>query len=79
MKLVPDGAKLLEKSGLANAHQLSLKARASYPTVEKYVNRPESLVSMDCAVLAALLLDGLELKQDQALDLRLGDIFKFID
>jgi hypothetical protein len=78
MKLVVNGEEVLKRSGLENAHQLALKSRVSYPTVERYINTPEKSVSLDTGVLASILLEGLGLTQEAALNLRLGDLFKFV-
>jgi hypothetical protein len=78
MKLVLKGKKLQEMSGVENAHQFSLRAKMSYPTVEKYINRPEKIVQFDATVMAQVLTEGLGLTVDQAKELRLGDIFDFV-
>lgn len=79
MKLILKGKKLLEMSGTSNAHQFSLKAQMSYPTVEKYVNRPEKMVQFDAIILANLLTYGLGMNAEQAKELRLGDIFEIVE
>ena len=79
MKLVPNGEVLLQMAGLPNSHQLSLRARISYPTVDKYINAPETTSSISALVMAAILLDGLDLTPDQVLELRLGDVFQLVE
>jgi len=76
MKLVLKGKELLARSGLANTHQLSLRARISAQTAYKYINSPEEIKAVDCATLVAILMDGLALTSAQVLDLRIGDIFE---
>jgi len=79
LKLVLKGRALLERSETPNAHQFSLKARVSYPTVERIVNRPEAVKAIDLFNLAALLTDGLGLTPEQALSLKLSDVFDIVD
>jgi hypothetical protein len=78
-RLVLQGKKLLEMSGEPNAHQLSLKARVTYPTVDKYVNKPGQTIAYDTISLTQILIDGLDLTEDQILNLKIGDIFEIID
>lgn len=70
---------LLKKSGLTNPHQLALRARVSSPTIAKYVNSPEASEVIDAGVLASILLDGFEMSEKDALNIRLGDLFEFVD
>jgi hypothetical protein len=77
MRLIFKKGVLLELSGLPNPHQLALKSRVSSPTMAKYVNVPESSEVIDASVLASILTDGLGLSKDEALNLRLGDLFEF--
>lgn len=79
VKLVLLGKKLLEMSKIPNAHQFSLRARISYPTIEKYVNRPEKIVQFDAAVMGQIVTDGLGLTIEQAKNLRLGDLFDIVE
>jgi hypothetical protein len=79
MKLVPNGQKILEMAGVPNGHQLSLRARVSYPTIDKYVNRAQFAFSVSTEAMAAILLDGIGLSPEQALDLRLGDVFELVE
>lgn len=78
-RLIFRGQEILRRSGEPNPHRLSLKARVSYPPIERLVNRPETVQSFDMANLAALLTDGLGLSEDEAMNLRLGDIFEIRD
>jgi hypothetical protein len=70
---------LLELSGLPNPHQLALRSRVSSPTIAKYVNAPETSEVIDAAVLASILIDGLGKSEKEVLNLRLGDLFEFVD
>ena len=79
VRMVPDGKKLLGLAKAANAHQLALKSRVSYPTVDKYVNKSEESVNVSCEVMASILLFGCELTVDQLCDLRIGDVFKVVE
>jgi hypothetical protein len=76
MKLILKGQALLAHSGLANTHQLSLRARISAQTAYKYIENSEEVKAVDCATLLAILIDGLGLTPDQVLDLRVGDLFE---
>ncbi|HEY6072582.1 MAG TPA: hypothetical protein VIV15_04115 [Anaerolineales bacterium] len=78
-RLAIKGAALLKRSGETNANQLAHKLRVAAQTAYKYVHTPEELTSIDCKVLAAILLDGFGLTEKQALDVRLGELFEFID
>ncbi len=79
MRIIIRPGVLLAKSGTSNPHQLAMKARVSAPTAAKYVNTPEAVQVVDMAVLAAILTEGFGLSPRQALNLRLGDIFDFVD
>jgi hypothetical protein len=75
LRLVLKGKSLLEKSGVKNINQLALQARISPQTVYKYIGNPSEIQSIDVAVLATLLINGLGLTVDQIKDLRFGDVF----
>lgn len=79
MKLVLNGKKLLELSGEINPHRLSLKAQVSYPTVERYINRPEDVKAIDLTVLGMILTTGLGLDPEQALALPLSALFDLVE
>lgn len=76
MRLILKGQAILAKSGLQNAHQLSLAARVSYPTADKYINRPADIRAVDLGILAQVLTGGLGIAPEDALELRLGDVFE---
>ncbi len=75
-RLVLKGHEILERSGEPNAHRLSLKVKVSYPTIEKYINRPEKIQAYDAAVLAALFIDGLELTAEEISAMPLSSFFE---
>lgn len=52
---------------------------ASYPTVWKYVNGAKGIKQYDASYLAMFLTAGLGLTIDQAKELRLGDVFDFME
>jgi hypothetical protein len=79
MRLIPNGKKILELSNLPNAHQLALRSRVSYPTVDRYINCPEETSQVSAVVMAAILTEGLGLTPEQVLDLRVGDLFQFVN
>jgi hypothetical protein len=70
---------LLELSKLENPHRLSLRSGVSYDTTLRFVNEPEKVKDIDTTVLASLLLKGLGMSEKEVLDLRLGDLFAFVD
>jgi hypothetical protein len=71
------GHKLLSMGkGADNAHQLALRSRKSYPTVKKYLD--EEVKQIDLDVLSSVLIDGQEMKVEDLLNLRLGDLFEYV-
>jgi len=78
-RLVLKGKSILALSGEPNAHRLSLKARISYPTVDRYINRPEKLSAFGSEVLASILTDGTGLSIAQILSMPLGEVFDIVD
>ncbi len=80
MRLVLRGDKLLEMGeGARNPHQLSLQAGVSYTTVARYVERSESVQSLDLKVLPTLVIRGLKVSPQQLLEMKIGDLFSFED
>lgn len=77
-RLVLKGKQILEQSQEANPHRLALKTRISYPTIEKYINRPESVQAYDATVIPMLYLDGIEMDPETFLNLRIGDVFELV-
>lgn len=61
-----------------NKHQLSQQGRISYPTVLKYLNTPGDVAAFDGGVLYTILVDGMGYSPEEAAQLRLGDIFEFV-
>jgi hypothetical protein len=61
-----------------NMHQLSQTEQVSYPTIWKYLNKPEELGSFSADVLYALIVEGMGISPEEAADLRLGDVFEFV-
>ena len=78
-RLVLKGKQILEQSNEANPHRLALKTRISYPTIEKYINRPESVQAYDATVIPMLFLDGIEMDPEVFLNMRLGDLFDLVE
>jgi len=73
------GRKILELSGQSNAHRLSLRAQVSYPTVDRYINRPETLSSYGCETLASILIDGTGKTPEEVLDMPMSEIFEIVE
>ena len=61
-----------------NKHRLSLTEQVSYPTVHKYFSG-EDIRNFSGDVLYAILVTGMGLTLDQASELRLGDVFEFVE
>lgn len=74
-RLILRGKRLLEMSGTENAHQLALRSQVSYPTVEKYINRPESIITIDLSVVYSILENGCGMDRDQIAGMIIGDLF----
>ncbi|KPL72227.1 hypothetical protein ADN00_15520 [Ornatilinea apprima] len=79
LRLQIKGSEILKMSGEANNHRLALKARVSYPTVDRWINRSQNVQSIDLAALANLLLDGIGLSPDELLARPLGDFFELVE
>jgi hypothetical protein len=78
-RLLLKGREILERSGEPNAHRLSLRARISYPTVDRYINRPETIQALDLTVLGTVITDGLGLTREEALALPLSALFDIVE
>lgn len=78
-KLVLKGQNILSLSGEDNPHRLSLKSQVSYPTIERYINRPENVQAIDLGILASLLTAGLGLTAEEALALPLSTLFDLVE
>jgi hypothetical protein len=70
------GRELLEKYGVS-MYRVAADGDLSYPTVHKYLSRPDDVQHMSLEVLYGLLR-GLGLTNEQAAELKLGDIFEFV-
>lgn len=75
-RLVLKGQEILARSGETNAHRLSLKVKISYPTIERYINRPEEVRSYDANILGALFTLGLGLTSEQVNASPFSDFFE---
>lgn len=73
------GAVLLERSGEPNANQFAHKVRVSAQTGYRYTETPEQVEAFDSSVLARILTLGLGLTPKQALELKIGDLFEFVE
>jgi hypothetical protein len=78
-RLLLKGREILALSGEPNAHRLSLRARISYPTIDRYINRPETIQALDLTVLGTLLTEGLGLTLEEALALPLSTLFDLVE
>lgn len=73
------GKNILALSGEANAHRLALKARISYPTVDRWINRPGDVSAIDLSVLGGLLIDGAGISPEELLTRPMGDFFEVVE
>ena len=74
------GAALLKLDGkrvFANKHRLSLEAGVPYPTIQEWVDSPETVKTLHLKSLKRVLIDAYEMTPRQALSLRLGDLLEF--
>ncbi|MEI2773397.1 MAG: helix-turn-helix transcriptional regulator [Candidatus Competibacter sp.] len=71
------GRELLEKHNVT-MYRLAENGAASWPTVHKYITKPETIDQISTEVLYGILIDGLGLTLQEAADMRLGDLFDFI-
>ena len=78
-RLQVKGAALLERSGEPNANQFAHKVRVSAQTGYRYTETPERVLAFDAGVLARILTLGLGLTPEQALELKIGDLFEFVE
>jgi len=79
LRFVLKGKELLERSGVKNAHQVALKTTASYPTIDRYINRPEEVKDFDSRTLASFFCKGLDLTPEQVLAMPLGEFFEIVE
>ena len=63
---------------LANSHQISLSAGVSHPTIAKWLEEPDEVKYLHLRSLAGILVDALRMTPEEALDLRLGDLFSYV-
>ncbi len=64
--------------GAANMHQLAMHSGISYPTALRYISTPEKVQVVDMETIANILLDGLGLTPDEALNLKVSDLFELV-
>lgn len=78
-KLSLKGKRILEISGLENAHQVAMRSRVSYPSIEKYINKSGTVKYIDLSVLASLMIEGCGMTKEDFLNMKFGDIFSIED
>lgn len=71
------GRELLEKHNIS-MYRLAENGAASWPTVHKYITKPETVDQISAEVLYGILIDGLGMSLDEAAALRFGDVFDFV-
>ena len=64
--------------GAKDIQDLSYKSRVTYPTVHRFVNKPDKVKLLDLKVIPNVLLDGLELTPEEMMELRLKDLFEYV-
>lgn len=75
-RFVLKGRSILELSGEPNAHRVGLRAQVSYPTIDRYINRSETLTAVDLTVLAQILTNGAGMSPDKILAMPLSTLFE---
>lgn len=60
-----------------NMNRLSQEERIGYPTILKYL-KDDNVDSFKGEVLYSIIIKGMGLTQEEAEDLRLGDVFEFV-
>lgn len=79
MKLVLNSTEIMRRSRQENAHRLALVAQVSAPTVNRLINNPNAVQSFDAEALGNILTKGLGLTVEEAGELKLSDVFLFVD
>lgn len=71
---------ILKLGKTPNVHQVSLRSGNSWQAVSKYLSesedKREGMYSVDLSILYGILTSGLGLTDEQALNLRIGDVFE---
>lgn len=83
MTNVPSGFLRLKGRELLEEHDVSMyrmreSGAASYPTIHKYMTAPDEVHHISLKVLYGILVDGLGYTPEEAAELRMGDIFDFV-
>lgn len=68
--------KLLDKN--INVRELSDRSGLAYGTAYRWVNQPEKISAVDLNNLTHFLIGGLGYTPEEALELRLKDVFEYI-
>jgi hypothetical protein len=79
MRLVLKGREILARSGLDNAHQLSLRSQISSPTVLRLIYKSEDVTTINLEHLAALLVKGCGINPAEVAGIKLGELFDLVD
>lgn len=75
------GRQLFEKgleNGVENVHQVSKKSDGSYPTIRRYIERPDLVESIKLETFASFIVDGLRISPEDIANMRFGDVFEFV-
>lgn len=78
MRFVLKGDYVLRMARVDNPHQLALKAQVSQPTIQKYIVHSKDVKQIDTAVMAALLMRGLEMTREEILNMKIGELFDLV-
>jgi hypothetical protein len=71
------GRELLRRFG-TSMYSLEKSGAASYPTIHKYITRPEEVDYISAEVLYGILVDGLGLSPEDVANMRFGEIFELV-
>ena len=55
--------------------EASFNARVTWPTVKRYLDRPDDISSLDMNSFPSYLIDGLGISPEELLNMKIGDLF----
>ena len=66
---------LAKERGVDNPHRVSMKSGVSYPTIHRYVEKPEEVEAISLKALYGFLIDGVGMSPEEVEGMRFGEIF----
>lgn len=74
------GSKLMdisrERGNAKNPHQVSMRSGVSYPTILRYIEKPEEVEAVLLRALWGFLVDGIGLSAEDLASMDFGEIFE---